>query len=217
MRTLSKAVFLLSLLFASALSTTTATAKAHRRVGRRAPHRVIECVGFIHLATNFQIHGNAKDWWVRAAAKHYERGHVPEVASVLSFKPSGTMVLGHVALVKKLIDDRTILIDHAHWGSSGITRNITVVDVSRHNNWSKVRVSILHHPDLFGRVYPTNGFIYPRFEVRSDTHEVRARDIMEAKWRGSRRGKALRVVKKNEESPALIKSGVLENGPYKSL
>ena len=46
---------------------------------------------------------------------------------------------GHVALVSRVIDKRTIEVDHANWsigrwGKGKITRNVRVVDVSPHND-----------------------------------------------------------------------------------
>ena len=46
-------------------------------------------------------------------------------------------------------------------GRGGISRNITVVDVSPANDWSAVRVA-LGNGGEFGSVYPTYGFIYDR-------------------------------------------------------
>ena len=71
---------------------------------------------------------------------------------------------GHVALVAKLIDRRTIEIDHANWaigrfGRGQITRNVRVIDVSENNDWTSVRVWN-DVDDCFGKPYKALGFIY---------------------------------------------------------
>ncbi len=121
---------------------------------------VIQCVAFAKQDAGIMIAGNARDWWERAAGI-YERGSQPEPGSVLSFRSTGRMPLGHVAVVSGMIDPRTIVIDQSHWNSRGITRDIQVKDVSENNDWSAVRVQ-LSHGGAFGSIYPTHGFIYPR-------------------------------------------------------
>ena len=71
-----------------------------------------------------------------------------------------------MAVVDQVVDTRTIEIDHANWGGpgavpGGISRAISVVDVSPANDWSAVRVA-LGHSGEFGSIYPTYGFIYNR-------------------------------------------------------
>ncbi len=121
---------------------------------------VIQCVAFAKEDAGIQISGNARDWWGRAAGI-YERGERPEEGSVLSFRASGRMPLGHVAVVSGVEDNRTILIDQSHWISGGITRDMEVKDVSQNNDWSQVRVQ-LSRGGAYGSIYPTHGFIYPR-------------------------------------------------------
>ena len=85
---------------------------------------------------------------------------------MLNFRANGSMRMGHVAVVNQVVDSRTIEIDHANWGGpgairGGISRDISVVDVSPSNDWSAVRVA-LGHSGEFGSIYPTYGFIYNR-------------------------------------------------------
>ncbi len=125
----------------------------------------LQCVPFARENTGIELAGNASAWW-SAAEGVYERGARPEVGSVLNFRANGRMRMGHVAVVSNVTDSRTIDIDHANWagpGASrgGVSRNITVVDVSPANDWSAVRVA-LGHTGEFGSVYPTYGFIYDR-------------------------------------------------------
>ena len=145
------ALFLGTVLFSTALTS--------------IPAKAWNCVEFVHKASDFHLSGNAWQWW-RAAAGVYDRGKTPEPNAVLVFDRSGHMNLGHVALVSTLIDSRTIEIDHANWsvgrtGRGKIARNMRVVDVSAHNDWTSVRVwnDVVHG---FGRPYKALGFIYSR-------------------------------------------------------
>jgi surface antigen len=146
----------------------------HRHGGTQFAYnaRVIQCVAFAKQDAGIIIRGNARDWWSRAEGI-YDRGSRPEPGSVLSFRSTGRMPLGHVAVVSGVRDARTILIDQSHWNSRGITRDIEVRDVSENNDWSAVRVQ-LSHGGAFGSIYPTHGFIYPRPERSSHEPEIQA-------------------------------------------
>jgi surface antigen len=90
------------------------------------------------------------------------------------------MRLGHVAVVKKVVDARTVIVDHANWrgpGSSGgnVYKEIPVIDVSAHNDWSEVRVGLGHSGEFGSSVYPTNGFIYARPDNGTTTAATPAR------------------------------------------
>ena len=120
----------------------------------------LQCVPFARENTGIELSGNAVNWWGKAAGV-YERGARPEVGSVLNFRGTGRMRLGHVAVVSNVIDSRNVQIDHANWSGRGvITRNVTATDVSPGNDWSAVRVE--RGDGDFGNVYPTYGFIYDR-------------------------------------------------------
>ncbi len=125
----------------------------------------IQCVTFARADSGIELSGNASAWWDNAAGV-YQRGARPEAGSVLNFRANGSMRMGHVAVVNQVVDSRTIEIDHANWGGpgavrGGISRDISVVDVSPGNDWSAVRVA-LGHSGEFGSIYPTYGFIYNR-------------------------------------------------------
>lgn len=120
----------------------------------------LQCVPFARENTGIELTGNAVNWWDNAAGI-YERGARPEVGSILNFRGTSRMRLGHVAVVSNVLDSRSVQIDHANWSGRGVvTRNVTVVDVSPSNDWSAVRVA-LGNGD-FGSTYPTYGFIYDR-------------------------------------------------------
>jgi hypothetical protein len=78
----------------------------------------------------------------------------------LAFRANARMRLGHVAVVRRIVNQREIEVDQANWAiRGGITRGVKVVDVSEANDWTAVRVE-LGDDDDFGAVYPTYGFIY---------------------------------------------------------
>jgi len=124
----------------------------------------LQCVPFARAESGVEIRGNAKTWWAQAADT-YARGDEPRKGAVMAFAGTGGMPLGHVAVVKKIVSDREILIDHANWspinGRRGqIERNVRVVDVSDAGDWSMVRVWYAPIGDLGLRANPVQGFIY---------------------------------------------------------
>ena len=127
----------------------------------------VSCVPYARQISGIQVTGNAWQWWHRAAGV-YARGDQPEVGSILNFRSIGRMVLGHVAVVRRVVNSREVIVDHSNWLDGGrrgiISRNVAVVDVSEANNWSAVRVELQQHGS-FGSIYPTYGFIYNRPDV----------------------------------------------------
>lgn len=122
-----------------------------------------DCVRTVRSISDFTIRGDAWTWWDHAAGQ-YDREHRPAIGSVLVFKRTGHMRRGHVSLVSAVIDRRTIEVDHSWIDGDGLRRGMRVVDVSRNNDWSAVRV--WHEPtDQMGlRVYAAYGFIMPEGE-----------------------------------------------------
>jgi len=123
------------------------------------------CVQYVKASSDFNISGNAWLWWDHAAGI-YERGKAPREGSVLVFKRTHKMQAGHVALVARVLDDQTVLIDHANWGSDGrekgrIQRGVLAMDCSSRHDWSAVCVWNEKY-EVYGHPYPTNGFIYPQ-------------------------------------------------------
>jgi hypothetical protein len=126
----------------------------------------ISCVPYVRAVTGIGITGNAHTWW-NGAAGVYARGRQPEPGAVLSFQSSGGMRLGHVAVVSRVVGKRELLIDHSNWEGPGIRKgtvmhNVSVIDASERNDWTEVRVQIGRSDEAYGRIYPTNGFIYNR-------------------------------------------------------
>lgn len=132
-----------------------------------------DCVRTVRAISDFTIRGDAWTWWNHAAGV-YDRESHPAVGSVLVFKRTGHMRRGHVSLVSAVIDRRTIEVDHTWINGDGLRRGMRVVDVSRNNDWSSVRV--WHEPtDQMGmRVYASYGFIMP--EGESEAPKSRALD-----------------------------------------
>jgi surface antigen len=131
----------------------------------------LQCVPFARAVSGVEIRGDAHTWWGQAAGR-YDRGNQPKVGAVLAFKPYAGMRLGHVAAVRRIVDDRTILVSHANWslidGTRGhIENDVRVVDVSDAGDWSKVRVWFDKLGDLGTTHWPVHGFIYPG-KVRGD-------------------------------------------------
>ncbi len=119
----------------------------------------ISCVPFAREESGIDLPGNAWEWWDNAAGL-YARGSVPQLGSVLAFRANRRMRLGHVAVVARVVNPREIEVDQANWGTrGGVSRDVSVVDVSEENDWSAVRVE-LGDREEFGAVYPTYGFIY---------------------------------------------------------
>jgi surface antigen len=124
----------------------------------------LQCVPYARERSGVQIYGDALTWWDQAEGR-YKRGHRPKAGAVMAFRPSGAMTLGHVAAVAKVIDSRTVLLDHANWspidGRRGqIERGVKAVDVSPANDWSQVRVWYDPIQALGTTSWPVAGFIY---------------------------------------------------------
>ncbi|WP_084356237.1 CHAP domain-containing protein [Novosphingobium lentum] len=126
----------------------------------------LQCVPYAREVTGINLFGDAHTWWGQAAGR-YARGNQPRVGAVMSFRPYGSMVLGHVAAVSKVLDSRTVLLRHANWspinGRRGqVEDNVRAVDVSDANDWSEVRVWFAPIQGLGTTRWPVNGFIYPQ-------------------------------------------------------
>lgn len=121
----------------------------------------LQCVPYARIVSGVDIYGDALTWWDQAQ-DHYKRGNRPKKGAVLAFRPAGPMILGHVAVVSKVLDDRRVLIRHANWSAPGaIEEDVLAIDVSDAGDWSQVRV--WHSPtgQMGARTNPTFGFIYP--------------------------------------------------------
>ncbi|WP_243444061.1 CHAP domain-containing protein [Asaia prunellae] len=139
-----------------AIRQTRFTPRHHRSGGH-----VIQCVAYAKAASDVVLSGNARDWWENSRGV-YARGSAPEPGSVLNFRAIRRMPYGHVAVVRAIEDNRTIVIDQSHWAQNGVAKNVRVIDVSPNNDWSAVRVALNSKTETYGSIYPTYGFIYGR-------------------------------------------------------
>lgn len=149
-----------------------------------APRAMLTCVPYARMVTGIDLRGNARDWW-RNAANLYDRSQAPEVGAVLSFRASGGMRSGHVAVVEQVLGPRHILIHHANWEGPGIrkgtvTRGISVIDVSERNDWTAVRVQTGLTRGVYGRTFPTDGFIHNRPPATETREAARPLELAQA-------------------------------------
>ncbi len=124
----------------------------------------LQCVPYARETSGVQIYGDAHTWWDQADGR-YSRGNRPKKGAVMAFAANGSMQLGHVATVSRVIDKRTVLLDHANWspinGRRGqVERDVRAIDVSSGNDWSEVRVWYAPIGGIGTTVWPVHGFIY---------------------------------------------------------
>ena len=125
----------------------------------------LQCVPFARDKSGVDIRGNANKWWKLAAGK-YTRSSRPQQGSVFVMRGYKTARRGHVAVVKQILDERTIVVDHANWGNDGrIWLSAPIRDESAKNDWSKVRVWYTPTNQWGRRLYRAKGFIYPTTSV----------------------------------------------------
>ena len=119
----------------------------------------LQCVPYARDNSGVGIWGDAYTWWDQAAGR-FERSSSPEQGSVMVMKSYGNSQRGHVAVVRKVVSDREIVVDHANWLNGGeISLDNPVMDVSDDNDWSEVRVWYAPGGHYGGRVYKVQGFI----------------------------------------------------------
>ncbi|MEQ1755667.1 MAG: CHAP domain-containing protein [Micropepsaceae bacterium] len=119
----------------------------------------LQCVPYARWKTGVTIWGDAWNWWEKAVGR-FDRSSEPEEGSVLVLKGYADNGRGHVAVVRKVINSREIVVDHANWLNGGeISLDSPVMDVSDDNDWSQVRVWYTPGDHYGGRVYDVQGFI----------------------------------------------------------
>lgn len=121
----------------------------------------LQCVPYAREASGVSLRGNANTWW-RQSAGRYDRATAPKDGAVIVMRGYNNPGRGHVAVVREVLSERSILIDHANWLNSGeVTLNVPVVDVSQNNDWSQVRVWHIPTQTWGVRIYNVQGFILP--------------------------------------------------------
>lgn len=122
------------------------------------------CVPFARSVSAVQLQGDGWQWWQAAEREQYHRGQRPQAGAVLVFRKTRDLRRGHVAVVRQVLDSRTILVDHANWGGRGhkgrVDLGVMVRDVSPGNDWSQTRVWYTPIRGLGSTTYPTYGFVY---------------------------------------------------------
>ena len=126
------------------------------------PSRRIYCVEYARLTSGIAIFGDARTWWDQAKAS-YAQATNPTPGAVMVFNTRRKMALGHVAVVKRVMSSREVIVDHANWGRDGkIYLNAPVIDVSENNDWSRVRVWNTRAGTMGNNTYSIKGFISQR-------------------------------------------------------
>ena len=131
---------------------------AQPKVVRSGPR--LQCVPYARQESGVGIFGDAYTWWDQAAGR-FERSSAPEPGAVMVMRAYGNNAQrGHVAVVRRVVNDREIVVDHANWLNGGeIGLDNPVMDVSEDNDWSQVRVWYAPEGHYGGRVYSVQGFI----------------------------------------------------------
>ena len=127
------------------------------RISNRRAH--LQCVPFARSASGVEIRGDANTWWDQAK-DHFVRVETPEEKSVIVLRGYAGADRGHVAVVKEIVSERMIVVDHANWLNHGeITRDVPMRDVSPRNDWSQVQVWNVPGKHWGARTYNVQGFI----------------------------------------------------------
>ena len=122
-------------------------------------HKPLQCVPYAREHSSIKIFGDAYTWWDKAEGK-YPRGPQPELGAVMVLNNYAGSTKGHLAVVRRVVSQREIRIDHANWLDDGsIYVNNPVEDVSSDNDWSLVRVYNLKTGGWGAKLFPVQGFI----------------------------------------------------------
>jgi hypothetical protein len=131
------------------------------------PLRRLFCVEYARMRSGLAVFGDAKTWWARAKNLYTRVSHPVEEA-VMVFSGSKRLKRGHVAVVTEIVSPREIIVDQANWQNKGEIDHATpVLDVSKHNDWSQVRVWDIPSGTFGSRVYRISGFIAKGLETAS--------------------------------------------------
>jgi hypothetical protein len=171
------------------------------------------CVFWVRQLTDIEVRGDAWRWWDNAAGS-YERSSRPSVGSVLVFRRASGLRQGHVSTVSRVVDRRTIEVDHSWLADNRLYRGMRVVDVSPRNDWTRVRV---WHPgidELGTTAYPTYGFVHPheprpdllraRIPETAPTHDERRRTLASLSDDGDRLGRRAAAATARRAQPAQV-------------
>jgi hypothetical protein len=131
------------------------------------PLRRLFCVEYARMRSGLAVFGDAKHWWARAKNLYARLPHPVEEA-VMVFSGSKRLKRGHVAVVTEIVSPRQIIVDQANWQNKGEIDHATpVLDVSKANDWSQVRVWDIPSGTFGSRVYRISGFIAKGLQTAS--------------------------------------------------
>lgn len=135
---------------------------AHISAGSRSDAgSPLQCVPYARDESGIKIYGDAYTWWDQAQGR-FARSTAPSIGSVMVLYNYAGPARAHVAVVRKIVNDREIHIDHANWLDDGaIYTDDPVRDVSPDNDWTQVRVFNIRNQAWGGRIYQVQGFIGP--------------------------------------------------------
>jgi len=134
-------------------------AEARPKPSVETPLHRLFCVEYARMRSGLAVFGDAKHWWERAR-NLYSRVSHPVEEAVMVFSGSKRLKRGHVAVVTEIVSPREIIVDQANWQNRGEIDHATpVLDVSKNNDWSAVRVWDIPSGTFGSRVYPISGFI----------------------------------------------------------
>jgi hypothetical protein len=120
-----------------------------------------QCVPYARNHSGVAIWGDAHTWWAQAGGR-FGRTQRPVAGSVMVIVGYNGRQSGHVAVVRRIVNARQIVVDHANWLNRGeVSLDSPVFDVSQNNDWSAVRVWYTPGQQLGARTYPVAGFILP--------------------------------------------------------
>ena len=123
------------------------------------PLRRLFCVEYARMRSGLAVFGDAKHWWERARNLYARLPHPVEEA-VMVFSGSKRLKRGHVAVVTRVVSAREVIVDQANWMNRGEIDHATpVMDVSKANDWSQVRVWDIPSGTFGARTYAISGFI----------------------------------------------------------
>lgn len=131
------------------------------RQASRPRSDVLQCVPYARDHSAVKLSGDAYLWWDKAEG-HYAKSFIPSEGAILVLYNYAGPNRGHVAVVREVVNERQIRVDHANWLDDGsIFTSDPVQDVSVNNDWSVVRVFNPRTGAWGLRNYPVQGFIGP--------------------------------------------------------
>lgn len=128
--------------------------------GGRSYNGALQCAPYARKVTGVKLSGSAYSWWSQSNGV-YVHTTKPRPGAILVFRKTSRLPYGHVSVVQKLKDSRTILVEHANWEAQRIDHKAPIIDVSSRNDWSMVRVWWAPTGKVGARKYSTYGFIIP--------------------------------------------------------